>query len=111
MPILAPNYANLDHEALAAQIGIKAKFLPMLIASFTDEAGEILQKLSSSIAAADYVALKSAAHSIKGSAGNLKLNELYEMAREVEMAAAAGDRAFDYAGYYEAIEAAIATIS
>ncbi|MBD3825157.1 MAG: Hpt domain-containing protein [Epsilonproteobacteria bacterium] len=111
MPIHIPDYSNLNHETLAAQIGIKPKFIPMLIASFTDESVELLAKLSSSIASKDYPSLKSAAHSIKGSAGNLKLDELFEMAKAIEAAASAGDESFDYIEYRNAIEASIKTIS
>ena len=47
MPITNPNYSDLNHEDMAASIGLKAKHIPMLIGSFLEESGAILElKLS-----------------------------------------------------------------
>lgn len=96
---------------MAASIGLKAKHIPMLIGSFLEESGAILENLSSAIDSKDYAVIKSLAHSIKGSAGTLRFNEVYEMCKEMEMAASASDTSFDYSAYLTAAKSAVATIT
>lgn len=111
MPLLTADYSNLNHEEMAASIGLKAKHVPMLIASFMEESVSIMEELKNSISAKDYDKIKSDAHAIKGSAGNLRLNEVYEMAKEMEFAAADSNEEFNYDSYLEAIQTALDTIS
>ena len=110
MAILSANYSNLDYEAMAGAIGLKAKHIPMLIGSFTGEAEGIMTNLKTAIDASDFKEIQMQAHSIKGSAGNLKFNEVYEMAKEMELAATEPNTTFDYNAYYNAINEAISTI-
>lgn len=111
MPITNPDYSILNHEEMAASIGLKAKHIPMLIGSFLEESSGIITKLESAVSSADYSTIKSAAHSIKGSAGNLRFTDVYEMAREMELSAADANASFDYTGYLAAIKKAIKTIN
>jgi HPt (histidine-containing phosphotransfer) domain-containing protein len=110
MPITNPDYSNLNYEEMAKEIGLKPKHMPMLIGSFLDESAPILETLSTAIASNDYATIKTASHSIKGSAGNLRFNEIYEMSKEMEHAGADSDTTFEYNNYLEAIKKAIATI-
>ena len=111
MPITNPNYSDLNHEEMASAIGLKAKHIPLLVGSFLEEANPIVEKIKIAIENSDYKTIQSAAHSLKGSAGNLRFNELSEMAKEMEHAGAASDASFDYNAYLEAISQAIGTIS
>ena len=110
MPILQADYSNLNHEEMASQIGLKPKHIPMLVGSFMEESTSIMQNLKIAIESNDYTNIKMHAHSIKGSAGNLKFNEVYEMSKEVELAASESNASFNYLEYYEAINKAISTI-
>ncbi len=110
MPILNPDYSGLNYEAMAGEIGLKPKHIPMLIGSFLEESDSIMGALQEAITNNNFEAIQSHAHSIKGSAGNLKFHEIYEMSKEMELAAAAKDDSFDYAGYFGAIASAIQTI-
>jgi len=110
MPILNPDYSNLNHEEMSAAIGLKVKHIPMLIGSFLEESQTIMGSLSDAIDSKNYADIKSHAHSIKGSAGNLKFNDIYEMAKEIELSATSSDENFDYKAYFEAIKTAISTI-
>jgi len=110
MAIQTADYSSLNFDEMAAAIGLKPKHRPMLIGSFLDESGGILTSLASAISSNDFTAIKAHAHSIKGSAGNLKFNEIYEMTREMEHAAENSDASFDYIGHLEAVKTAIATI-
>ena len=110
MPILNPDYSNLNHEEMAAAIGLKVKHMPMLVGSFLDESKTIMSSLDGAIETNNYPDIKSFAHSIKGSAGNLKFDEIYEMAKELELSATESDSGFAYRDYFNAIKEAIATI-
>ena len=110
MPILNPDYSSLNHDEISASIGLKLKHIPLLIGSFLDESKIIMSSLENAIETKNYAEIKSSAHSIKGSAGNLKFNEIYEMAKEVELSATSEDEFFDYKGYCDAIIKAISTI-
>ncbi len=110
MPILNADYSKLNYEEMAASIGLKPKHMPMLIGSFLEESEDILKALTDAIASNDFASIKSNAHSVKGSAGNLKFNEVYEMLKEVELSAAEENTDLDYASYLVAVKAAIATI-
>ncbi len=110
MAILSADYTNINHEEMAAAIGLKPKHIPMLVGSFLEESGEILDALEAAIASSDYEGIKAHAHAIKGSAGNLRFNEVYEMAKEVEFAGMESASDFDYDAYFVAIKSAVATI-
>ncbi len=110
MPILNANYSNINHEEMAASIGLKAKHIPMLVGSFLEETASIIETLKQSISNRDYDQIKANAHAIKGSAGNLRFNEVYEMAKEMEFAATESKEDFDYEGYLEAVKNSIDTI-
>lgn len=110
MPILNADYSKLNHEEMAASIGLKAKHIPMLVGSFLEESTSILDALGESVEKRDYSQIKSNAHAIKGSAGNLRFNEVYEMAKEMEFAGTDSNEDFDYNGYLAAIKAALETI-
>ncbi|MCW9026807.1 MAG: Hpt domain-containing protein, partial [Thiovulaceae bacterium] len=100
MPIVKVDYSNLDHEDMASNIGLSSKHIPILIASYLEESEDGLAKLEESIKKRDYSRIKADAHFIKGSSGNLKFNELYEMSKELEFAGAEEDENFDYEGYF-----------
>jgi HPt (histidine-containing phosphotransfer) domain-containing protein len=110
MPILSADYSNLNYDDMAAKIGLKPKHMPMLIGSFLEESGPIVSNIEEAISSGNFANLKLYSHSIKGSAGNLKFNEIYEMAKEMEFAAADSNTGFDFTAYLNAIKSAIATI-
>jgi len=111
MPILKADYANINYEEMAKGIGLKAKHMPMLIGSFLEESVPAIEALSEAIVANDFALISSYAHSIKGSAGNLRFNEIYEMTKEMELAAKSADASFQYDDYLQAVKQAISTIS
>ena len=111
MAILSVNYTNLDYEKMAKAIGLKSKHMPMLLESFLEEASISVIKLDTAITANDLVNIAADAHAIKGSAGNLRLNELYEMSKDMELAAKANDADFDYNGHLSAVKSAMDTIT
>ncbi|MDQ1338779.1 MAG: hypothetical protein QG617_1747 [Campylobacterota bacterium] len=111
MPILYADYSRVNHEDMALAIGLKSKHIPLLIANFIEESTLIMESLKDAIEARDYEKIRSRAHAIKGSAGNLKFNEVYEMAKEMELSGSKEENDFEYEAYFEAIKSAIGTIS
>lgn len=110
MAILKANYSTIDHDALAAAIGIKNHYVPMLLESFKEESCALLETLYMAIQEMNYDKIRSTAHAIKGSSGNIKLNEVYEMAKEMEFAAATKKDDFAYREYFDAIKSSISTL-
>jgi len=110
MSITHPDYSELNFAEMAAAIGLKEKHIPMLIGSFLEEGEPLLASMKEAIDSKEYATIQSTAHSIKGSAGNLRFSELQEMAKELEFAGADADENFDFVAYFEAINKAISTI-
>lgn len=106
-----PIYSNLNAELMATKIGLKPKHIPMLVGSFVDESHTILASLKKAIEAMDFEAIRMQAHSIKGSSGNLKFDELYEIAKSMEFAAKDSDATYDYHDVYRVITDSISSIS
>ncbi|MBL0708512.1 MAG: Hpt domain-containing protein [Sulfurimonas sp.] len=111
MAIQIADYANINHDEMAEKIGIRTKHIPALISTFLKESISILEKLQIAIDAKDYKEISSQAHSIKGSAGNLRFNEVYEMSSEVELSARDANEEFEYQVFLDAIKKAVSTIS
>ncbi len=95
---------------MAAKIGLNVKHIPILLQSFVNESKEIVQSLETAIEQKDYEALSNAAHSIKGSSGNLKFEALYELAKEVELTAKEKKSDYPYKEACDSIKTAIASI-
>lgn len=111
MLVLNVDYSNLDYDNLALLIGVKSRYIPIIVESFVKETDSILETLEKSIQSKDYDKIRSNAHAIKGSAGNIKFDEIYEMAMEMEQEAAEQNSEFDYKLYLDAIKSAVSTIS
>ena len=103
-----PSYENISAEEMAAKIGLNVKHIPILVQSFTEESRILLAQLQKAVGEKNYDEIGNTAHSIKGSAGNLKFTELYELAKEVETSARAGIEEYPYdkacASFIKAIE-------
>ncbi|MDF1878173.1 Hpt domain-containing protein [Sulfurimonas sp. SAG-AH-194-C20] len=110
MALTNPDYSNLDYDDMAKNIGLKPKHIPLLLSSYLEEAQPLFASLETAIAKNDYETIKKNAHSLKGSSGNMRFTELYDMAKEMELSAAESNSSFEYAKYLEAISIAVATI-
>jgi len=86
---------NIDKKA--EEIGLKSNFVKMLFDSFFDESAIILKDLQDATLKKDFKVIENKLHSLKGSCGNLQLNEIYELAKLIELAAKAKRENFNYA--------------
>lgn len=96
--------AGIDYEALALKMGIKAKHIPMLLASFIEESHGIVERLKDAIEHKMVNEIEQCAHSLKGSAGNMQFFDLSELCREMELVAQEGSWGFDYGALGEEIQ-------
>jgi len=106
-----PSYNNLSAEEMASQIGLNVKHIPILVQSFTDESEKIMVDLEAAVASKNYKDISNYAHSIKGSSGNLKFTEMYELAKDLELSAKDGVEDFPYEEACFSIKKAIESIS
>ena len=105
-----PDYGNIDAEEMAAKIGLNARHIPILVQSFIDEGTQIITSLEAAIAQKDYTEIGNTAHSIKGSAGNLKFDEMYELAKKLELTAKAAKEDYPYEAACLSLKNAILSI-
>ena len=80
-------------EILEAMGGIPEEVYDAIVLSFYEEARERLKSIGQGIDSNDYEAVSQGAHAIKGSAGNLRLMKIQEIARSLEEDAKAKDSA------------------
>ncbi len=77
----------LDIEALAQEMGFEVEDVMMLVSMFVEGAQTSLEAIFQAIPATDLETLAQEAHSIKGSAANLKLENISKLALIIESAA------------------------
>ncbi len=76
-----------DKERALRELGIPENIYDSLLKVFIDETKPALKSLADSIASAKYEDAARHAHFIKGSAGNLRLESIYSLAKEIELGA------------------------
>ncbi len=77
-------------EELAANLGLEPEEFTELVELFVETADDDLSKLNAALEANDVKQASDAAHSLKGSSGNLGFMEISEVARVVEEKARGG---------------------
>ncbi len=91
---------TIDLEKIAKELDFDLEDVEMLLEVFLEGAKENLQVLKTAIDNADMETTFKTAHSIKGSAANLTLNEISEIAKDIELNARK-ENAIDYKDRYE----------
>ena len=77
----------MDRDKLAAQLGFKRSDIDMLMGIFMKNVMTLLEKMNGMIQENNLQGIIDTAHAIKGSAGNLKLDEIANLAKEIEIMA------------------------
>jgi len=77
----------LDRDKLAAKLGFKRSDIDMLINIFKKNANVSLEKMNIMIKQNNMQGIIDAAHAIKGSAGNLKMDKIFELSKNIELMA------------------------
>jgi PAS domain S-box-containing protein len=92
---------GIDADVLQKELLLEHDQLLMLVETFMRKMEQTLPELLASVEAGDLEKVGRLAHSVKGSSANFRLKMLQKEAAEMEQAAGAGDRAYDYPAAYE----------
>ena len=101
---------GLDAAKLTKELMLTRDELVLLLTLFLQKMQKTLQELKSAIDARDYKHIALKAHSIKGSSGNFRIEDLLRNATEMEQMAKLKNSEYDYNATYEKIKLRIASI-
>jgi CheY-like chemotaxis protein len=82
---------TVDHAALLARVGGNAALLAEILRLCPGEFARLMEGLESSVSQKDAQRIQSAAHTLKGTLGNLSAAQAYEAARRLEDMGRRGD--------------------
>jgi len=75
---------DLDKKKISEELGIPGDMYDELLRDFAAQAEAVLPQLEAAILAKDFQSIAERGHFIKGSSGNLRIQELYAIAKEIE---------------------------
>ncbi|MDH5464715.1 MAG: Hpt domain-containing protein [Thiovulaceae bacterium] len=101
---------KIDHTLVAKELGISEKHIPLLINSFLDESKSIMENLTQAVTAQDFANIALYAHSIKGSAANLRISDVQEKALAIELAGKENNAGYDYPSEVNTLQSLIDSI-
>lgn len=90
---------DIDINEIANELDFTIDDVRMLIGIFLDTAQDSLNNLETSIRENNFEEIAQFAHSIKGSSANLRLKEISELAKTIELKAK-NKSTFNYMKYY-----------
>ena len=100
---------NLDTQKIADTLEFDLEDVEMLLGVFLESTKDLLVSLKSAIENNDYENIIQASHSIKGSAANLTLMDISEIAKEIETSAR-NNLEIDYQAKFDSLEKLINNI-
>lgn len=95
---------GLDHEKLTQELMLNVDELTMLTELFVKKMQKQIPELYEAIKAKDYKKIALISHSIKGSSGNFRLEEIQEESSKMELMAKNQDNKYKYETTYEKIK-------
>ncbi|DAB28496.1 MAG TPA: hybrid sensor histidine kinase/response regulator, partial [Sulfurimonas sp. UBA10385] len=101
---------GLNYEKLTQELMLSKSELTMLIELFINKMSKQIPELEAAIKSRDYKAISLISHSIKGSSGNFRLEEVQEESSMMEKMAKAQDEKYDYEKTFKKIKDALAKI-
>ena len=78
---------ELDKKKIAEELGIPEDMYQEILQDFSSQAESVLQQLQTAIEAKNFQQIAEQGHFIKGSAGAVKAESLYAIAKEIEACA------------------------
>ena len=94
---------HIDKEKIASELGFKRSDFDMLLDLFSQNAATSLEEMKNRIEEKNMQGIADASHAIAGGAGNIQLNDIYELAMTIELAAKKGENT-DYHLYYQQLK-------
>lgn len=88
----------VDKQALINKLGFDEEDLIMLFDVFIKSSNDNIEKLRIAIETADYKTIYICSHSLKGSSGNMMIDEVYKITSKIE-AASRDKKEIDYNSY------------
>lgn len=78
---------SIDKQRAVAELGIPVEMYDELLGIFVQQTGTALEDLTRALAAANFTEIARLAHFVKGSAGNLRLDQMHLLAKDIEFGA------------------------
>ncbi len=100
---------NLDIKAIADTLDFDIEDVEMLLEAFLESSQQTLIEMKNAIDQNDLESIFSSAHAIKGISANLTLNNISEIAKDLEFNAREGNE-MDYISGYEKLKSLIEAI-
>ena len=94
---------NIDLQEIADTLGFDLGDVEMLLNMFIEASNESLDELKTAIDNNNYDAISASAHAIKGSAANLMINNVVEIAEIIETSGNTNTQ-IDYISKYEELK-------
>lgn len=101
---------TLDLQKIADELEFDLEDVEMLLEVFLEGAQENLIELKNGIDSHNFETIFRAGHAIKGSSANLTLNDISNLAKEIESNARAGEN-INYEEYYDKLKLLIDSIT
>ena len=97
-------------EKLRSELMLEHDDIIMLLEVFLKKMQTLRGELAHAINAKAYATIAKVAHSIKGASANFRMEEVQLLARDLEEAATAKNKGYDYQGMYERLFAELGTV-
>lgn len=81
------NGYEYDIDGAASHLGLSRKILIMILKTFVESIDDDLEKLSQAVADSNIEDIEKISHKIKGASANLKMENVYEVSKTMELAA------------------------
>ncbi|MEA2051006.1 MAG: Hpt domain-containing protein [Campylobacterota bacterium] len=92
---------NIDINKIALKLDFDVEDVEMLMGIFVQTANDTIDKMGIAINNNDFEEIYQTSHSLKGSAGNLTLDEISELSKTIESKSKSKDIKFDYKLNYD----------
>ena len=100
----------IDRDAIAQALGFTRSDIDMVLELFLHDAHASVKAIGAAIESEDYATIADAAHAVKGSAGNFRLDAIYEHTKALEAAAKNGDTGYDYPAALSQLETLLSEV-
>lgn len=100
---------DIDKDKVASLLGFTRSDFDMLLMMYAQNAMVSLDEMKRAIEKKDMQGIADTAHAIAGGAGNIQLNDIYELAMKMELAAKKGENS-DYHLLYQQLKILLDTI-
>lgn len=100
----------ISKQTLMQKLDFNEEDLTLIFKVFVKTSQDILKKLALAIEENDYKCIQACANDLKGSSGNLLLDDVYMISKEIESASKVED-SIDYTSYYEQLDIIFSTLT